>query len=164
MNQIVTLSVEDSVTEQILTCFDRYKYNKDNLITNIEEVSTVNGIQTENALELKDFQQDLDFNESLSHILNIIHSKTFLNLSYYYVHFVEYDRGGYQIAHNHAHAEDYSCVLYLNTCEGGETYFDDVSFAPTKGNMIIFPSYLNHGSKETRSFKTVLVLGMRKCS
>ena len=41
----------------------------------------------------------------------------------------------------------YSALVYLNECEGGETFFPDTgkAVAPQKGRMILFPSGERHG-------------------
>ena len=41
----------------------------------------------------------------------------------------------------------YSALVYLNTCEGGETFFPDLgkAVAPRTGRMILFPSGERHG-------------------
>jgi len=87
-------------------------------------------------------------------------------LNYCWVHFVEYFEGGSQDIHNHKHNEDYSFVLYLNTCSDGETYFNvdpPVSISPNKNNMILFSSNIDHGAKTCYN-KQVLVGGLRRDS
>ena len=166
MNTILVNNVNHSIVNTARSCFDKYKDNKFNQ-QNIDKYNTFKGIQSKNVLELDDFQRDSNFQECLKNILDIVQRNLHLNLYYYWVHFIEYERGGYQTEHNHAHNEDYSSILYLNTCRGGETYFNinqPVSFSPKKGRMITFPSYINHGGKKTSLWfnnKKILVCGMR---
>ena len=168
MSNIMVNKLDESTVNTIRLCFDKYKHNKLNH-QNIEGWCTFNGIQTKNVLGLNDFQRDIKFQECLKKVLHNAEKGLQLKLHYYWVHLIEYKRGGFQTEHNHALNEDYSSILYLNTCRGGETYFIEesqppVSFPPEKRKMITFPSHINHGAKKTSSWftnKKVLVCGMR---
>ena len=180
MKPIIEIHVSDDITEYILWCWDTYKKNEDNLISStikrnrspLQHVATTKGIQSKNLKTLKDFMEDNTFQDCLKFLWETLQTITGENLYYNHIHFVEYERGGYQIEHNHArhspaHNEDYSAVFYLNTCRGGETFFTDPpkSFSPKKGDMIFFPADFTHGAKKTSSWfvkKKVLVLGLRK--
>ncbi len=166
MNEIIDLHISDEMTEYILWCWDTYKKNKDNL-RSTQYVATAEGIQTKNIKTLKDFMEDKTFQDCLEFIWNTLKAVSGEDLYYHWMHFVEYERGGYQTMHSHAHEEDYSAILYLNNCRGGETFFMNPpkSFSPKKGNIVLFPSNFTHGAKKTTSWfvkKKVLVLGLRK--
>ena len=163
-NFIMNITLDDPIATNILSCWEKYKNNK----LNIEkcETCTMNGIQTSNVLGLLDFKQDNIFQECLNNILQNIEKLLGLNLYYYWVHFVEYFEGGYQDIHNHKNNEEYSFVLYLNTCSDGETYFNvdpPISISPNKNNMILFSSNIDHGAKTCYN-KKVLVGGLRRYS
>ena len=173
MNQVVTFTVENYITNQILSSFNKYKHNKSNLIdTSI--CNTNKGIQTDNALDLKDFREDKKFEKCLDYLLNLLHRESGQSyLSFNWVHFVEYQRGGYQELHDHKESETFSSILYLNTCRGGETFFpnstglrhgDRLTISPIKNKMIVFPSYFSHKANKTSSWfinKKVMVMGIR---
>ena len=114
MNQVVTFTVENYITNQILSSFNKYKHNKSNLIdTSI--CNTNKGIQTDNALDLKDFREDKKFEKCLDYLLNLLHRESGQSyLSFNWVHFVEYQRGGYQEFHDHKESETFYSILYLN--------------------------------------------------
>ena len=162
-NFLANVEVSEAITDNVIECWDKYKTNSDNTI-DVTSTSTFDGLQSANALELLDFQEDYKFQGALNNLLEIVQHLIRTNLHYYWVHFVEYHSGGYQGIHNHAHNEDYSLILYLNTCKGGQTHFESgVVCTPKKNNMLVFQATLNHGAKETQSWdnKKVLVCGMR---
>ena len=161
---IMNITLDDPLATNILFCWEKYKHNKFNITK--DGTCTNNGIQTSNVLELLDFKEDNIFQECLNNILQNIKNLLGLNLYYCWVHFVEYFEGGYQDIHNHKHNEDYSFVLYLNTCSDGETYFNvepPISILPNKNNMILFSSNIDHGAKTCYN-KKVLVGGLRRYS
>tara|TARA_Y100001963_G_C6628408_1_gene375074 strand:+ start:201 stop:779 length:579 start_codon:yes stop_codon:yes gene_type:complete len=183
---VIEIGVHKSISNTMLACWKKYKNNEMNLV-DISPTCTFKGIQSQNALQLANFKKDKNFQKCLDDILIIPESILGVRLSYYWVTFVEYYRGGYQTIHNHAHNEEYSLILYLNTCRGGETYFDikppkltlsptsdiirdegiKLSFSPKKNNMLLFKSDTDHGANKTSSWfrnKTVLVCGLRKFS
>ena len=163
-NPIINVEITEAITDNVIECWDKYKSNPINTI-NITSSATFDGIQSDNALNLSDFQEDYKFQGALKNILEIVQYLLQSKLHYYWVHFVEYHSGGYQGLHNHAHNEDYSLILYLNTCKGGETCFESgVVCTPKKNHMMIFQANINHKAKETQSWdnKKVLVCGMRR--
>ena len=164
---VLEVGINKSISNTMLECWEKYKNNEMNLV-DISPTSTFNGIQSQNALLLANFQKDNKFQECLDNLIIIPESIIGEELSYHWVHFVEYYRGGYQEIHNHAHNEDYSLIIYLNTCRGGETYFDikpPASFSPKKNTMLLFKSDVDHGANKTSSWfrnKKILVCGLRK--
>ena len=164
---VLEVGIDNSISNDMLKCWNKYKNHSMNLV-DISPTSTFNGIQSQNALDLPNFKKDHLFQERLDNLLIIPESIIGEGLTYHWVHFVEYYRGGYQEIHNHRHNEDYSFILYLNACRGGETYFDikpPVSFSPKKNTMLLFKSDVNHGANKTSSWfrnKKILVCGLRK--
>ena len=75
------------------------------------------------------------------------------SLMYHYLHMLDYEGGGVLLTHNHAHAEYYTSLLYLNDCEDGETFLmidgERVEVQPEKGKLLMFPphwQYLHRGN------------------
>ena len=165
MNEVLTFAVEKHITNNILSSFNKYKHNKSNLI-DTDICNTNKGIQTNNVLDLNDFKEDVHFERGLDYLINLIRRESGQSyLSFTWVHLVEYQRGGYQEWHNHQENENYSAILYLNTCRGGETQFESPhkTISPIKNNMIVFPSHFNHCAHKTSSWfakKKVLVMGI----
>ena len=129
---------------------------------NIEETCTVNGRQTNNLLELG----DVSINSKLDDIKRRFEKQFSIGLEYVWVHYVCYNEGGRQDYHSHEHAEDLSCILYLNTCEDGNTVFQltpklSVSKKPVRGKGVIFDSKTQHCAEVCTSNKKVLVLGFK---
>tara|TARA_R100001443_G_scaffold19203_1_gene30585 strand:- start:405 stop:926 length:522 start_codon:yes stop_codon:yes gene_type:complete len=164
-DHVIDVEIDSSISEEALVCWKKYKNNSINRI-NISPTSTFKGIQSGNVLNLLDFQTDNKFRKCLDNVIKITKELLEVDIYYYWTHFVEYYRGGYQGYHNHEQNEDYSSILYLNTCRGGETYFESSRIcSPKKNTMIIFPSNVNHGAKKTLSWfnnKKVLVFGFRR--
>ena len=155
--------IDSDITDNILSNWECYKNNSLNLC-DISRTCTHNGIQTKNVLLLSDFQNN-QFIKSLNRLLEICKSILKLNISFHYVHFVEYFADGYQSIHNHKNHEDFSLILYLNTCESGETYFESGNtYLPIKNNIVLFSSYHNHGANfiNAPDNKKVLVCGFRR--
>ena len=78
----------------------------------------------------------------------------------FYIHYIKYEKGGYQLPHNHAGHEDYSFLLYLNQGTG-DTVFKFKTFTytikPDKGKFIFFSSHILHEAKEVKTKKEILV-------
>tara|TARA_R100001443_G_scaffold110945_1_gene123380 strand:+ start:347 stop:868 length:522 start_codon:yes stop_codon:yes gene_type:complete len=161
---LTNVAINEAITDNVLKCWDEYKNNPLNLIK-VDSTCTFEGIQTSNVLKLSDFQSDYKFQGAINNTLEIVQHLIGKTLHYYHIHLIEYHSGGYQAMHNHAHNEDYSYILYLNTCKGGETYFESgISCKPQKNNLLVFEATVNHGANETHACdnKSVLVAGMRK--
>ena len=77
---------------------------------------------------------------------------------------ISYDAGGYMTRHSHEHNEDYSFILYLNTCKDGATvlHYDDCEhhIAPERNKMLVFSSDTEHSAKFSDS-KQILVGGLK---
>jgi hypothetical protein len=87
-----------------------------------------------------------------------------LKLKYFYIHMIDYQNGGKMNVHKHNHNEDYSFILYLNSCNDGETmiYIDDNQYKiiPEKNKVLLFSSHIPHSAEYSES-KRVLVGGLR---
>lgn len=98
--------------------------------------------------------------EILEECSNILNTK----LKYYYLHMINYQNGGDMLIHRHDHNEDYSYVLYLNSCDDGHTtlYLNPpIRIKPEKGKVILFSSNVYHSGMFSRN-KKILVGGLRK--
>jgi hypothetical protein len=94
-------------------------------------------------------------------------------LKYHYFHFFEYYKNGQMKSHRHYEKEDFVCILYLNTCKGGETifYLNDhsedsrkrsmIKIKPQKGKLIVFSALIMHEGLPTKSNKRIAVGGFK---
>lgn len=131
------------------------------------------GYQSKNLLRWKDkeFKNFVDgkLKRLISSHLNVKRSQ----VSYYWVHFLDYETGGSMNYHNHLHNEDFVLFIYLNDCKDGNTVFHlnnfDSEFAhrtkfeiqPRRGRSAIFSSYLMHKGEHTNENKRIFVVGIR---
>jgi len=85
-------------------------------------------------------------------------------LKYFYVHMINYENGGRMNVHKHDHNEDYSFILYLNSCNDGETILHttegEYKVTPEKNKVLLFPSNIPHSAAYSK-YKRVLVGGLR---
>ena len=85
----------------------------------------------------------------------------------YWVHLVDYEVGGFQKPHDHAHNEDYSCILYLDSGSAGTTFHLNAkrqlktTVAQERNKLCVFLSQLIHEGAVVETSKRVLVLGLR---
>ena len=74
---------------------------------------------------------------------------------------LDYTKGGELTKHNHAHAEMWTSILYLNDAEG-DTFFEvdgeKQYVSPSKGKLVCYPGDTDHGSNYSTT-KKVLVSG-----
>lgn len=85
-------------------------------------------------------------------------------LKYFYVHMINYENGGKMNVHKHDHNEDYSFILYLNSCNDGETILyttnGQYKVTPEKNKVLLFPSSIPHSAEYSKS-KRVFVGGLK---
>ena len=118
---------------------------KDRIETN--EHSTDNGFQTHNIIDL--------FSENLLKEIMPINN---LYKDIFHIHYISYNKGGFQKTHNHIRTEELSFILYLNDSDGN-TVFSDIlkEVIPSKGKLIVFSSNLMHYSKPSYKNKKIIV-------
>ena len=163
-DEVTAVRVPDDMVYIIETTFDRYKTNPVNMIPDAaKQTATKKGVQTHNLLNLKDFINDGPFYRTMQRLTLITEREIDVKLQMHHIHLIEYDTGGYQTEHDHSHNEDWSIVLYLNTCNDGDTYFPSlgINHFPVKNKMVIFSAYAKHGANETNSGKKILVMGFK---
>ena len=87
-----------------------------------------------------------------------------LKLKYFYIHMINYENGGKMNIHTHDHNEDYSFILYLNSCNDGETILHTTNeyykVTPERNKVLLFPSNIPHSAAYSES-KRVLIGGLR---
>ena len=110
------------------------------------------------------YSKDNVFEQYLEYLKDICQASINRKLSYHYLHMISYDAGGYMTRHSHEHNEDYSFILYLNTCKDGATvlHYDDCEhhIAPERNKMLVFSSDTEHSAKFSDS-KQILVGGLK---
>lgn len=118
---------------------------------------------------------------STLNLLDILHTEKFYNyigilrslceqklnkkLEYFYLHMISYENGGEIKIHKHDHNEDYSFILYLNSCEDGQTILHSggkyQKILPIKNKVILFSANTPHSAEYSNS-KKVLVGGLKR--
>ena len=81
-----------------------------------------------------------------------------------WIHYIEYDVGGFQKRHKHEKHEKFSWVLYLNDSDGDTLFYTEGSIrvSPRKGKLVVFSSDIEHEAMTTMMGKKVLVGGIDK--
>jgi len=129
----------------------------------VNDTTTVNGFQTGNILQL----DENDVIQKLNFLKQKIENKCKCKFIYHWAHLIQYENDGHQELHNHDQNEDFSLIIYLNSCSDGVTEFllnekrkSYVRYPPEKGRCIMFLSSIYHRGLPTTQNKKVLVLGL----
>ena len=129
----------------------------------VNDTTTVNGFQTGNILQL----DENDVIQKLNFLKQKIENKCKCKFIYHWAHLIQYENDGHQELHNHDQNEDFSLIIYLNSCYDGVTEFllnekrkSYVRYPPEKGRCIMFLSSIYHRGLPTTQNKKVLVLGL----
>ena len=143
---------------------EKLKYFKSNHLFMQKTVNMVGDVfGTVNLLK----QGDPQFHSYLDRIKSKVQKHIGRSLTYYWVHMLEYEKGGEMIAHNHKQSEDYTALLYLNNCNNGSTFFmidgKKYEILPKHNRLVMYPSWVNHGSNYATN-KKVLVCGFKHAS
>jgi len=79
----------------------------------------------------------------------------------FHIHFIEYEKGGYQTIHNHFATEKYSFILYLNDSDGDTVFYDldnkTIRIKPKERKLLIFDAEIGHEALESFKNKKILV-------
>lgn len=159
--QIVELLVGDEVSNyfNLLLNFvskyaDIFKDNKNSSLSD-------NCFSTLNLLEHIDTKIFYNYIDILRELCELRLNK---RLKYFYLHMIDYENGGKMKIHNHIHNEDYSFILYLNSCNDGATVFyingTQYKCAPEKNKLVLFSSNTFHSAEYSCS-KKILVGGLK---
>lgn len=115
-------------------------------------------------LNLLEYPQDKTFYKTIIELQIKCEFELNKKLMYNYLHMVDYSNGGIMRPHKHEHSEDYSYILYLNTCDDGETvleYGDKIAnITPIRNKILLFSSNILHKSNYSNS-KKILVGGLK---
>jgi hypothetical protein len=144
--------IDDSLVESLEIILETEKCNENGFYSGS---CTVNGFQTYSIHE----------NEIYKPLLNTLLSYTPNKKLLYYrwFHLIDYNKFGKQDKHDHKNTEDYSFIIYLNTCDkGGETIFEVPNrplfmSKPVRGKLLFFPAYLQHWAENVYENKKVAV-------
>jgi len=108
--------------------------------------------------------KDPVFDEYIAYLKDIVEAVSSKKMYYHYLHLVSYDSGGFMTRHKHDHNEDFSFILYLNTCKDGATvlHYDDIEHhvLPERNKILVFSSDTEHSAKFSDS-KRILVGGLK---
>jgi hypothetical protein len=168
-----TFKVSRLFTSFLNRKFDEYK--KDHESYNVEKntFDESRGYQSKNLLtwdnkQFKNFT-DRKLKRLISSHLNVRQSQ----VSYHWVHFLDYETGGSMRYHNHLHNEDFVLFIYLKNCKTGNTVFHlndynseyayrtQFEIQPQRGRSAIFSSYLMHRGDHTNENKRIFVVGIK---
>ena len=157
---VYTFNVDDNFIDFFSNKINYYK----EISFSVNDTTTVNGFQTDNIFQLN----ENDVIEKLNFLKQKIENKCKCKFIYHWAHLIEYEKGGYQELHNHNENEDFSLIVYLNSCSDGLTEFVlndkreiDFRYIPKKGECIMFLSSIFHRGLPTTQHKKVLVLGLK---
>ena len=142
--------IDNSLVDELIKSLDLFK----SINFCASDTCTVNGFQTENILKFDSARALI--NEILK---DVIKDK---KVECFHVHLIEYFKGGYQNAHNHARTEDYSFILYLNDSDGNTVFKDELSIKPEKGKLVYFKSDLIHWGEESNLNKKIAVGALKE--
>tara|TARA_R100000149_G_C5750524_1_gene60204 strand:- start:59 stop:502 length:444 start_codon:yes stop_codon:yes gene_type:complete len=122
--------------------------NKNLIFTN-NKTYTVNGRQTINI-----------FSYIPENIINEILFFNNFDKKLFHLHFINYEKGGYQEPHNHVNTEKYSFILYLNDSDGDTIFLINnkkIAVKPQKGKLVVFSSDIMHYALKSFKNKKILV-------
>ena len=134
--------IDNKIVDQILQIIKEYDGPS---VSNVTR--THKGLQTENIIKLFNF-------DLLKKIIPA--NKMYENV--FHIHYIKYDKGGYQEEHTHP-PDEYSFILYLNDADG-YTYLKkpvNKKFIPEKGKIIVFDAKILHYAVPSYEQKQVLV-------
>jgi 2OG-Fe(II) oxygenase superfamily len=141
----------------LLFISDNFKIFKDNKNSSLSS----NCFST---LNLLDIIRTEKFYNYIGILQSLCEQKLNLKLKYFYVHMIDYENGGEMKVHQHLHNEDYSFILYLNSCTDGKTILHlgnkKQQITPIKNKVLLFSSDIPHSAEYSNS-KKVLVGGLK---
>jgi len=142
MFQCIDYEVDETTINEITKIIDSHQG-----IDVSDTQCTENGFQSDNILNL--FSDKI-----LKKIIpiNNLHKRIF------HIHYIKYNKGGYQTEHFHEN-DEYSFILYLNDSDGNTVLRNPVNkkFTPKKGKIIVFNGKIVHYGEPSFKGKIVLV-------
>lgn len=138
--------INDSIIDKIT---DIININKNKFLDTSSNTFTENGFQSNNIVSFFD-----------EHLKKKMMDNQCLYQDIFWIHYIEYEKSGFQKEHNHLSTEEYSFILYLNDSVG-DTVFPHTRISPEKGLLVIFDSSLLHRAEESIN-KKVLAGAIKK--
>lgn len=137
-----------------------FKYKSDLVQDVTNNCLSKNCFATKNLLQ---FVGDTEFLDGIKDLKTICQKIVNKKLKYFYLHMIDYENGGEMISHKHDHNEDFSFILYLNTCDDGDTVLhlnNQIKIKPHKNKLLIFSSDIVHSAIFSNK-KRILVGGLK---
>jgi hypothetical protein len=137
-------------------------------ITEDNSTTTRGGIQTVNIINYinKDFLKYLKEKYIFPCIEELKPYYSIDDLHFNHIHFIQYQKGGTQLLHDHKCCEDWGFLLFLNDDEGGETVLYDggqvYKNSVNKGKFIIMPSWMKHEGLEVKNNKKIFLIAIQE--
>jgi len=142
MFQCVYYEIDTKIVDEIIKIISSYTGEDES-----HDSHTQKGFQTYNIVNM--FSRDL-----LKKIvpINELHKKIF------HIHYIQYNKGGYQTEHLHE-PDDYSFILYLNNSDGDTVIKHPINkkFTPKKGKIVVFNAKILHYAEPSFKNKKILV-------
>jgi hypothetical protein len=148
------LFLETNINNKTLMKINKIISNEKFIPVKNGSTQTFDGFQTENIISF--FSKDL-----LKEIVPFFNF--FKNI--FHIHYILYNKNGYQGKHNHSKTENFSFILYLNNATGNTDFFigDYVySVKPIKNKLIVFSSEIFHLGNKVKTTKQILVGAIEK--
>jgi hypothetical protein len=141
-------TIDSEVIEFSLKLLEAYKQRN---IGIDQDTCTENGFQTPNVID--DYSNKIKIKLLKDH---------FHNKELFWLHLIEYFKGGFQKLHDHERTEQNSFILHLNDADGNTSFFDSedkisLDYKPKKGKIYYFSSNILHQGKPSYEGKKVLV-------
>lgn len=159
---LVVKNLKDNYADYFDKWLIYFKYKSDLVRETTNNCLSENCFATKNLLK---FVGDAKFLETIDDLKFICEKHVNKKLKYFYLHMIDYENGGEMASHTHDHNEDYSFILYLNSCDDGDTVFDidsEVKVKPVKNKLALFSSDISHSSIFSNK-KRILVGGLKLC-
>lgn len=174
--QLIDLTICDTLINKI-SYFRKNKLfeligDNTNTFTLGHQSSDTIGFQTSNLLLSDDFDI-INFSVQIRYEISKIISVDQQDLEYVFLHFLDYDKHGHIVEHDHKDKEDLTFLLYLNDCSDGETEFylnnanslaklrTSIRIKPKKGRLALFSSTVPHKGMPTTQYKKIFAGGLK---
>lgn len=151
----------DDLEKKFDECIDNSK-----LLIDQDSTCTLNGAQTINVINFLDQSFFVEVYGFIDKYLQNYYSNQLLFYQYYinHIHFIKYEKDGYQKDHKHDAFEDHSFILYLNDSNAATQIWQGnkiLKVSSKRGIVVLFNSSLWHGSTKCDSIRKVVVGSIR---
>lgn len=130
--------------------------------------TTRNGIQTINIIDHIDnnFKKYLKDKYVLPSIMKLKAYYEIDDIYFNHIHFIQYQKGGIQLLHDHRCCEDWGLLVFLNDDEGGETILYDgkqvFKNSVNKGKFLVIPNWMKHEGLEVKNNKKIFLIAIQE--